>query len=486
MLLNEYQWSRNPRGMHCRSVFTQLRYERYPPLQLGWYKFVCGEAEYVDDCERMLSMGITPIIRVYFPRQGARPVDDWLRRLWRAYRSAGALWFEFYNEPNLGDEWPPGYPTHWNNFEGCIKPVCDNWLVFAEYIISIGGYPGFPALTESAAENASAVRWMDAMLSYMRDFQRNRFWNILNNGMWFAAHPATLNHFYQQTQGRPNVPRPPELQNGTESGWHFEYPYDPISQAADPGRTVFGGTALTPHGDPNGIIAMGTQIMTRLEEWFDAGIVPVVGTEGGVYPTPLHGPQQLDTRYPPMTRESHAEATVAMFNWLVTNGPAWHFGITVWKEDEYYDHGLPAIERMAQVRQLLKDVPPLSPSAPGGVLVGAGPGPVHGEPDFHFVILAPGLEPEWFFETAQPYWNTFRPIVTTLTDFIPLMPYNKSVAATVIAPPDSLDEMIGAIKDPYPNVWLDLVPIQGDFATLAEIFNDRVWSNQRFGDNVPE
>jgi len=324
------------------------------------------------------------------------------------------------------------------------------------------------------------------MLAYMRDYQRNRFWYILNSGMWLAAHPATLNHFYQQTQGAPNVPRPPEAQNGNEPGWHFEYPYDPIQQAADPGRTVFGGTALTPHGDPNGIIAMGTAFMQRLDEWFDAGIVPVVGTEGGVYPTPLHGPQQLDTRYPPVTKQSHAEATVAMFNWLVTDAPPWHFGITLWKEDEYYDYGLPAIDRMAQVPQLRKDVPPLSSGAPGGVLVGAGPGPVHGEPDFHMVILAPGLEPGWFFETAQAYWNTFRPIVTTIPDFIEYMPYNKSMAATIIATPDTVDAMTAAIKDPYPNIWFDLVIAEGDYTNVANILNGRVWSNRRFGDRVPE
>ena len=64
------------------------------------------------------------------------------------------------------------------------------------------------------------------------------------------------------------------------------------------------------------------------------------------------------------------------------------------------------------------------------------PGPIHGEPSFHMVILAPGLEPKWFFETARPYWNTFRPIVTTIWDFINYIPHDRSLAVTVIAPFD--------------------------------------------------
>ena len=122
------------------------------------------------------------------------------------------------------------------------------------------------------------------MLQYLRQHHHDRFKAIINNGLWLAVHPYTLNHFYQEVPGQPFIPRDIRQYNGTEAGWHFEYPYDPICQATVPGRMVFGGTAKTPYGDPNGITATGIAFHYRLAQWFDSGVVPAVGTEGGGIP----------------------------------------------------------------------------------------------------------------------------------------------------------------------------------------------------------
>ncbi|MBL8154281.1 MAG: hypothetical protein JNM70_08870 [Anaerolineae bacterium] len=479
MQLSEYRWSGNPRGMHNTGSYVPLQRERYTRLQLGWVKLVTGGEEFAADCGWMLANNITPVIRIYRPAPGAMPVDQTLREQWGVYASYGVKWFEFYNEPNFANpEWPEDMVPRVDhrNFEEVIKPLCENWLIFAEYIIgTLGGYPAFPALGETVGDNG-ALQWMDALLGYMRDYQRDRFSAIARSGMWWATHPYALNHFYQEVPGQPAVPRPPEQYNALEPGWHFEYPYDPYTQAFDPGRSVWGGTPSTPYGDPNGITAMGIALNQRLVEWFGIGPLPAFGTEGGIYPLPINEAQRPDPRFPAYDRTAHAEATVAMFNWIASLGPEWLFGMALWKEDEYYNNGLPAVPRLEAVPQIAR-----GGSWPTWNKPFIGPGPVRGQPNFHAVILAPGLEPRWFFETAQSYWNTFRPLVTTLWEFIEFIPNDRSLGVTLIAPPDMVDSMRQAIQEKYPHVLLDVLIASGDLSGVLEVLNARVWGNRRFG-----
>ena len=108
-------------------------------------------------------------------------------------------------------------------------------------------------------------------------------------------------------------------------------------------------------------------------------------------------------------------------------------------------------------------------------------GPVRGQPTFHVVILAPGLDTAWFFDAAQSYWNTFRPAVTSGWNFIEFIPYDRSLAATVIAPRDMVVPMTQFIRDTYPNVLFDLIIAEGDLSQVANLLNTRVFNNRRFG-----
>jgi hypothetical protein len=166
-----------------------------------------------------------------------------------------------------------------------------------------------------------------------------------------------------------------------------------------------------------------------------------------------------------------------MFNWMATQGPDWLLGLTLWKEDDYYNYLPATVARLEQVPQIGWRGEPLS-VAP---YVGRGPGPIHGEPDFHAVVLAPGLEPSWFFDTAQAYWGQFRPIVTTAWNFIDFIPNDHSLGVTVITSPDMVDSMRQAIAQQYPNVLLDVIVTDGDLSSVADVFNQRVQSNRRFG-----
>src|SRR5262249_40548875 len=118
-------------------------------------------------------------------------------------------------------------------------------------------------------------------------------------------------------------------------------------------RTVF----APPLGDPVGLIAMGTAFNQKAAEMFGIHVLPVVGTEGGIWP--FDTPKQPDPHYPPYTTNSQAEATVAMFDWITQVAPPWHFGLTLWKEDAYYDEiGItPAIRRLTEHLPIFKDVP---------------------------------------------------------------------------------------------------------------------------------
>lgn len=487
MRLDQYEWSRNPRGLHVRQVFvTPLEFERWSQPHFGWVKLVAADTEYVDDAMRYLSLGITPVLRLFRPRFGAAPFDRAMRDQTLAYLRAGVKWFEFYNEPNLPIEWPGGVDIDWRN-PGIMGPLADNWLVWAEFIISQGGYPGFISLAESDDPKAAATRWMDTFLSYLRQNHFARFRQVLANGAYCATHPYILNHFYQEVPGGgPASARPPEAQVAREPGWHFEYPYDPLQQSIDPGRTVFGGTPLTPNGDPVGLIAMGRMFNERCAQWFGTQAIPVLGTEGGIWRFLPHENgryYQQDTRYPPYDEESQAEATVAMFDWIARQAPPWMFGLCLWKEDEYYRVGkVAAIPRLEQEPPYYKAVPPLNVMAGPAeerVEIVPGPGPIHGQADFHMVILAPGLDTDWFFETAQPYWQRFRPIVTDDLSLIDLFQSDKSLAATVIAPPQAIAFMTERIEAQYPHVWFDLI-VSENRSDVGDILNERVQRNQRF------
>ncbi len=487
MLLSDYVWSRNPRGMHVYSIFqSPLLIERYAQMRAGWAKLIAVDTGYIDDVRGLLERNITPCVRLYLAEAGAAPFTSNWRALTDLFARAGVRWFEWYNEPNLGIEWPPGTVPDWRRTDDMIKPLMDNWLLFAEYVVSIGCYPGFISLAESTDVPFAAVPWMDAMLRYLADNHFERFQRVLANGAYCATHPYILNHWYQTPLGgSPVSARGMDAVNAREPGWHFEYPYDPRQQSFDPGRTVYGGTAETPWGDPVGLIAMGRMFNERCAQWFGTQAIPVLGTEGGIYPF-AGGVYQQDNRYPAYDERSQAEGTVAMFEWIARQAPPWMFGVALWKEDEYwtFEGGTArAITRLAETPVVFKDVLPIETMGRATTVPTAvpfGPGPIHGAADFHMVILAPGLESSWFFDTARAYWDTFRPIVTTMPELIDYVPNSRSLAATVITPPELVETMQRAIRDRFRYVYFDLI-VASDPIRVRETFDGRVQRGLRFG-----
>lgn len=499
MNLDDYQWSHNPRGMHNHGY---MDVQRMVAQGMGWAKLVSLEDDYVNLALELQSYNITPVIRIYRQYWGANPMDGTLERQFRSYLQQGLKWFEFYNEPNLSIEWPPGTPYDPMNTVGVIKPLCDNWLAWAEMVASYGAYPGFLALSDAGGGWENTITWINQSCLYMYENHYNRFLNILNNGFWVNTHPYILNHFYQEAPGGdPLNARIPAAQNYSEGGWHFEYPYDPICQATDPGRTVWGETPQVPLGDVHGLLGSGIAWLERLHDLFGTGILPVFGSEGGLWPLPEHNQTlQLDRRYPGFTWESHAHATVAMFDWIVEQAPPWMFGVALWKENHYYtqEGGGPyaAASLMGQTRVGYKQTPqtnviwdrqirPTNNTAanipPANLVVDPpGPGPLHGRPTHHFCILAPGLGEEWFFQVGQAYFDRFKPTLMTIYEFINFMPKDTSVAVTIITPPSLVDTMNFEIARQWPTLYIDMVTAE-TAEQAQQILNSRVAVGRPFG-----
>lgn len=491
MNLNEYEWSRNPRGMH------QATFEIDIPLmarhRMGWIKIVAlGQANRA--AADAMASGMTPVVRVYRERPGNSPVDEGAYNQYRSYRDMGVKWFEYYNEPNLGVEWPQGAAYDPRSL-ATIQPLMDNWMTWAEWIISIGGYPNFPALSDvNTGSNEDTIAWIDGMLGYLKQNHYERFRNIINNGLYIATHPYIYNHFYQERAGGgARSARPANAVNVSEGGWHFEYPYDPICQYDDPGRTVRGGTALAPYGDTVSLLGSASVIMATLQAEFGVGAIPVVSTEGGIF-APGFGPPQADNRYPPVTTHSHAHGTLAMFEWISTVAPAWMFGVCLWKFDDYYrreDGFLPVAGLFEQRAPIMKDVPAIpaltdaaSSATPPPVIVLTpdlpGPGPIHGYADYQFVFLAPSFESDWFFAAAEAYWDAFKPVLVVDLEFIEFLPSNKSLVVTAITTPDMIEWIETSITPRWPNVFIDFILVEQP-DDLARELSNRVAVGRRFG-----
>lgn len=499
MRLDEYQWSRNPRGMHNEGVY-RYRPERYTQIRSGWVKLVSANDEFVPNIPELLAAGITPIVRIYRARSCGQPADAAAYAAIERYINAGVRWFELWNEPNLGNEWPealePGMDP--NNIAGYIAPLMNHWMDWAERVAQLGGYPGFIALSPGDSLPFAATVWMRNMMQYLRDAHYDRFRYVQGNGLWCATHPYIYNHFSQEIPGGgPLSARGPSTQTASEGGWHFEYPYDAICQADDPGRTVWGGTPNTPYGDPVGLISMGQAFMELLTEFFGGGVVPVIGTEGGIWPWPGPGdpPRVDDSRYPGYTWESHAEVMTAMFDWIASDeAPPWLFGVTLWKEDDYWANpgGLPpTVRRLESTSPPVKSVPaldsggtrwpsPLQPTAAPVEQAPEGPGPLQGDPDHHFIFLAPSLDVTWFFQAAAEYWAQFHPILLDDDALIARLPYANSLAVTAITTSAEAEAMNARLRDAWPNIWYDLIVVE-TLGDLQAVFAQRVANGRRFG-----
>ncbi len=101
-------------------------------------------------------------------------------------------------------------------------------------------------------------------------------------------------------------------------------------------------------------------------------------------------------------------------------------------------------------------------------------------PNFHFLLIAPNLGPEWFFDAARAYWEKFRPIVVSDLELVRLIPRELSVAVTVIARRDSVAQWGVTFAQLLPNALFD--PVTFDlFDEMKRGLDERAERYQPFG-----
>ncbi|MCA9904525.1 MAG: hypothetical protein KC547_11760 [Anaerolineae bacterium] len=101
-------------------------------------------------------------------------------------------------------------------------------------------------------------------------------------------------------------------------------------------------------------------------------------------------------------------------------------------------------------------------------------------PEYHFLMIAPGLGAEWLFDTARAYFDRFRPTIIPDLGFVQLVPTDRRIAVTTIARRDvapTLGVQLGQLR---PNALYD--PIVHDTAPeVREVLDQRAATNQPFG-----
>lgn len=110
------------------------------------------------------------------------------------------------------------------------------------------------------------------------------------------------------------------------------------------------------------------------------------------------------------------------------------------------------------------------------------------EYDYHFMVLAPGLQGAWFTQAARDYWLKYQPIVTEHVDLLANTPPDASVAVTVLANRDNAaaaSRQINASGRDVSDLHLDLI-IADDLPHMESILDQRAESGQPFGDRSDE
>ncbi len=444
MNLSEYERSRNPRGMHGWGDLWKSYdgwYDRLAEMKLGWIKILDDGGSQRHAAARFRASGIMPIVRLYRgePNPGTLPQSH--INIVKEYVDQGITrWFETNNEPNLDGEWKPAYKGIVQY--GGAEMVMPAWLDDAEAVIERGGYPGFPSLAPCGFDaRHSSILTYQAYFRWLADNAYQRAKAVFENGAWLSVHPYMCNHFYQDAQGV----------------WHFGYPDDPICQADDPGRTIM---------DDDVSLMCGDVAQNLLRQYFGLE-VPMIGTEGGIWvPTPGEVRRE-DTRYPGYDLQSHAVATVAMFEWIAQKAPPYFFGHCVWLLDGYFPPGqppAPAVRALKETEPVLRaeiEAPPVEP-------------PVEVHYRSHYVLFPQGTSWEWY-EAASRYITHFRVTLGQSHDDAGVVHGDLGHTITAINPTDGVLQALRKFA-----ATLDIIGADTP-EELKPILDARVETNTRFG-----
>ncbi len=296
-------------------------------MNIKWVKILHDGGEGL--AELFLSHGIMPIVRIYRhqPNPGRLSSEEQMRV--KRFARLGVRYIETNNEPNLQEEWQPG---EWEKGD-LPRRVVEDWIADAEFVLSEGALPGFPALAPGGHFD-DAVFFRQA-LQHLADAGRS---DIFRAGAWLAIHNYFLNH-------PPDYPYDPVSQNGQplsdQEKAHFALsPAD--TERINAQRRQWRSPGRTLREDSNGFL--------KYQSYHDMFVdtfgfeVPLLTTEGGA----VWGRAQ-DPRYPKIDETLHEAYNLFAFEhmavapdyyfcncpWLIANRKL-NSGVRAWEDNSWY------------------------------------------------------------------------------------------------------------------------------------------------------
>lgn len=312
MLLHEYPRPDrdNGRGMHwSASPYHPTELDdwiaRLKDLHIRWLKVLDdGGGSSLRLCERLLSEGIMPVVRLYRLQPNPGHIGGREERTLSDLAKAGVRYIETNNEPDLQVEWSIPRPLAW------VDIVADNWLHDARKCLDAGALPAVPALSVGTRD--------DLIGAIVARGGRE----LLEAGAWVAIHNYTINHpldYPDDDVNQRGQALTPDAYKA-DGGWAWDnVPLDTINawrwQDKNPGNTIQDDTACFRSFEyTNSLVirALGRPL-------------PMIATEGGV----VVGWRE-DRRYPRITPAMHEQMTVAMFSFMQSDAPSYFFAVCPW------------------------------------------------------------------------------------------------------------------------------------------------------------
>ncbi|MCX7838801.1 MAG: hypothetical protein N2559_05020 [Anaerolineae bacterium] len=298
-------------------------------MGIKWFKVVDDGGDSLPWCEKLLDAGIFPIVRILRrdpppndtpePNPGhiGAPEEQTIRRL----IAAGVRYFETNNEPNLPIEWKhnamPANPIE------CAKLVALNWLFDARLILSLGGLPGLPAIS-----NGGKMDLMGALVTLGRE-------DILLEGCWIAVHNFGGNrplNFPDDPVNRSGQPLTRETyDHGAFTTWVW---WNTVTRRADTLDEI--NAARANQANPAAALENDHACWREFEYYHALAMkylgrpIPIIATSGG-----YQIGRRNDLRYPRVTPEVHRDLTVALFDFMQRQAPDYFFAATPWLAFDY-------------------------------------------------------------------------------------------------------------------------------------------------------
>jgi hypothetical protein len=308
--LSAYEWGKRDWNFWAEQLLA---------MQIKWVKMIDdGGGSALPLARRLVDLGIMPVVRLYWPEQNPGNIGQRGRETVQRYLDVGALYFETNNEPDLDLEWKEGRkPENW------LDLVVANFIVDADIILGLGGYPAMPAFGVGTLRDPFA-----------KTVERGRR-DILDGGAWAALHNYCLARPLEYPNDAINTHGEPiseEEWHAAGGRWAWEMGWEEVNQQRK--------KLANPNAD-----IMTDATCFRAFEQLNAYIVravghsiPIMTTEGGYNVAQRAGTTAGDDpRYAKPTPQATSELNLEMFKYMQGDRevlgkkvPDYYFAVMPW------------------------------------------------------------------------------------------------------------------------------------------------------------